>query len=103
MVKPITRTYREHVCQVCEPGDRREVLVEVPEQECNWEDQEPICEAKYEEDCKEVPEEKCVTRQNEKCMDMPQEECKPVTRKRCHQKPMQVLVSTFKEAIFDFT
>ena len=91
--KPITRTYREKVCQKCRQRKPKEVVIKVPKEECFYENQPPICEPTYEKECKDVPEKTCKTKYKENCTDTPKEKCKPVSRKKCRQEPMQVYVT----------
>ena len=65
-------------------------MVKIPKENCHFEEQEPMCEPKYVEECEEKPQKNCKKTYEESCVDVPKEECKEVTRKKCRQEPLQV-------------
>ena len=88
--KPVTRTYRQNVCQKCHKRPPTKKYIKLPVRECHQEEPKEICTPKYAEECTDVPEKVCKTRYEEKCIDEPKEICKPTTTKECRQEPMQV-------------
>ena len=87
--KPITRTYRQKVCQKCEKRPPRSVQVKKPYKDCYYEEAQQKCVPIYEEECTDVEDKICSITYKEECQDVPEEVCQPVERKKCRQVPMQ--------------
>ena len=99
MTKPITRTYRENVCQKCQERPPKKKIVQVPVKTCRkvkptykptkptykptkptykptestYKPTKPICEPLYEEECEDIPKMECHTRYEDNCTDEPEE------------------------------
>ena len=87
--KPITRTYRQKVCQRCEKRPPRAVQVKKPYKDCYYEEPQQKCRPIYKEECTDVEDKICSIEYKEECQDVPEEVCQPVERQKCRQVPMQ--------------